>query len=101
MIRSITSPEIGQLKLVLNKFSKSGKQRTKKIRGARVYEINYRTSAIPGVVPIPSGPWITDISSSYFYLKEDLSSGSYDIFIRAKGANKISAPTMTRQVVVL
>lgn len=98
MIREITSPAPGQIKILLNKFSKSGKQRTKKIRGTKVYEIRYRTSATPG---FPAGPWLTFISSSYITLIADLASVSYDIVIVAKGANLISAETTQRQIVVI
>jgi hypothetical protein len=99
MIRSITSPAPGQMKIILNKFSKSGKQRTKKIVGAAVYEINYRTSAA-GVTP--AGPWQKAVSSAYFWQVSGLAAGSYDVYITAKGANtQQTAPTVTRQVTVI
>ena len=99
MIRSIESPAPGQIKILLNKFSKSGKQRTKKVPGVNVYEVRYRTAAAGA---IPAGPWQTFVSSAYFMTIEDLNPGTkYDIIIKAIGADSISAETAQRSIVVI
>jgi len=98
IIRSITSPEIGVLKVIMNAFSKSGKQRTSRVQGVKTYTLNYRIAA-SGTTP--AGPWLQFLSPSYIITLSGLASGAYELFIVANAPKNLPSPTTTRTVVVL
>lgn len=83
IIHRAISNQAGSLSILLRQY-----ERWK--RGTKVWQVQYRTSAIPGTVPVPAGEWISDTFTSGNINITGLESGKYyDYQIAAVGGRDV------------
>lgn len=81
IIKKAQSNQPGTFQLLLRQYAKEK-------RGRKIYQINMRTSAVPGTVPVPAGQWAAYTRTSGNLKVEDLTSAKmYDYQIAAIGGN--------------
>lgn len=83
IVRRAVSDQIGTLSILLRQY-----ERFK--RGTKIWQVQYRTSAIPGTVPVPAGEWVSDTFTSGNININGLDSGKYyDYQIAAVGGRDV------------
>lgn len=83
IIHRAISNQAGSLSILLRQY-----ERWK--RGTKIWQVQYRTSAIPGTVPVPAGEWVSDTFTSGNINITGLDSGKYyDYQIAAVGGRDV------------
>lgn len=83
-VRKVMSEEAGTLKILVRQYTNAN-------RNTLLWQVQYRTSFIPGTVPVPAGPWLTQtFTGQNQILLTGLTSGKfYDYQIAAIGGRDI------------